>query len=844
MKKKKRVKYKRRTVIYTCLLLFIIFSIINYYTETYGLPDYLIKAIKQKFHKKGFNITFVSSHLGVLNGLVLTKPLIRGLKHKNHYIKADSFHLGVTFSFFEPYFFKISSLRVINGELQLPLFPETLEEGANDVIKISQINAGFFFTGNNVNVKQLSGRFEPFKFMAAGIIKNISTPEFSKIPKGKQADFNYLFSFIESISLNAREAFYLKYLEIKKGSIFELSNPELSIAFNLDGKNVDKSNIRLFVKANNFSYMNLDIEKMVSSISIRNEKAELEKFILKLQHNSGNLKITGKLDLKQLNLTGNANLIMVPDSLRRILKNNKILPDYISIANKPLKIKAKLNNFSLKSMDFIGKAIIKIPDVFVKNVKLSNVKLSVDISDSNLNADDFSFNTGLNQVTGFFDYSLQSQVVNLHLDTIGPPFVLRNFLSGPPLENYDIIADMTELPENPEDIQCSMDIHVDPEDNFFSFISGKLKINKFKYNGVYFDTGETHFFLDSNPILIVPDLVLKRSDKICNASIVYDLSDGIEYKVKTDDFYTVKGAQDCVYANLEGNFPGFEYIKCIFPVWHSKVLDLSPSAHIKGDGMVDFNNIENIFFLIKIYDSNCFWQNIKVQNFNADLLFNQEIMSLINASGKVYDGDIAFNYNYNLETFKGDIDISLANANFAPLANSISGYGLQKQEKGVISFLSSNQFEYDKDDNISIFGHAKAWIRKADLWDVPIINEFGNISKKWIGKDWGDITSLDADFDFKKDHMYSDNIRTDGTVISLQAKGSYYWENPENNNQDAFSYVIKAKILENAFILKYLSHLNPLAWFLKSRVYKKNGKVEWEKAYVVKKIFGIKKNEN
>jgi hypothetical protein len=216
-------------------------------------------------------------------------------------------------------------------------------------------------------------------------------------------------------------------------------------------------------------------------------------------------------------------------------------------------------------------------------------------------------------------------------------------------------------------------------------------------------------------------------------------------------------------------------------------------------------------------------------------------MGLLNANGKVYGGDLAFNYSYNLRTFKGSIDISVANANFAPLANSISGSGLKKQNKGLLSFISGNTFYYDKDDNIFIEGNAKAWIRNGDLWDIPIINEFGELTEAWIGADWGDLTALDGDFIFKKDHLYSDNIRTDGTVISLNAIGSYYWENPNNNNQDSFDYTVKAKILERTFPFKYISRLNPLSWFLETRVYKENGKIQWEKAYVVKKMFGLRK---
>jgi len=807
------------------------------------MPFSLVQIVREKFLEKGLNINFENAKLGVLNGLVLTKPVIRGNVKKNHYIKAKKFQVGIGFSFFESKFFSLHSITIHDGEIQAPLFPEAGDEGACDIVKISHIEAGIFLEGNSVLVKQFSGYFNPFKFSAAGSIYNIKAPDLTKKHKNTSHSYNYIEPFIKEIPYKTRKEFYKKYLHVKNDNFFsgKEKNPEFRLVFSFDMKNLHKGSLKAFVEMPSFSYRGLEVKDFVSIISIKDKNATLEKFEINFMDKTSQLNISGKIDMQNLNVSGKAQLKMIPSSLKKMLRSNRnLIPEFIRIGNKPVSISADLTNFSLRSMKFLGRAKVNIPEMHIRNIKLSDIKADLNISNTHINADHFSFSTTYNSVKGSLSYGLKSNIADVQLETNGPPFLVRNLLPVKAMEHYDSLMNMVELPGKFSDIKALIDLHLNTNKNFF-FIAGHLNVNNVTYNDVFFDNAQASFFLDSNPMFIIPSLVLKRSDKLCKASIVYDLSNGVSYAVESPQFHTVSGSQDCLYANLEGNFPGIEYIKCIFPGWKSKVLDLSPSAHLKGDGVVDFKNTSKIFFLIKINKSNCFWKKIPVTAFSSDLLFSGEKMSLLNANGKVYGGDIAFNYSYNLRTFKGSIDISLGNAKFAPLANSISGSGLKKQKKGLLSFFSSNQFFYDENDNIFIDGNAKAWIRNADLWDVPIINAFGNLTKKWIGKDWGDLTALDADFVFKKDHLYSDNIRTDGTVISLNAEGAYYWENPNNNNQDSFDYTVKAKILDKTFLIKYFMPINPLSWFLETRVYKENGNIKWENAYVVKKFFGLRK---
>lgn len=838
MKKPKKVRYKRRVLIYTCLTVFILFSIIDYYFEAVGLPENVSKSLQDKIRAKGFDITFDDVKLGVIHGLVLTKPVLRQQYRNQNIFNAEKLKIGLSFSLTESYGFAITSFQITGGHLQLPVFPEDGEEGENDLLVLENFDAIIEFDDETVDIKHFKGYLSPFEFTASGSINNLFVPDLSKdSSSNKKTSSSFAFiPLIKKIPYTNRCRFYREILKFREGK-FPRKNPECQIVFKIDINHPFNSFIKADIESPAFSYGGFKIDKLFSSLSVKGHIVELSNLKIHLP-SGGKVEMKGKIDLLENKVTGTADLNVMPFELTKIIQREKLnFPQYIQLGNKPMHIKAQVNDFSLTSMNYTGLLEVNIPLATMQKVPIYDIKANLFINQSKITAQSFSLKTASNSLKGNFEFYPKSMTFNLHAKIIGPPDLCKKAMYG---ETKDLISDIFDrftYPKNQQDVEIIFDMHAVFTEEPFYLISANVAMNNFKYNGVDFESGSTNIFMDSNSILIIPMMTLQKKNSLATISMIYDNSNKMHYQIKSDYFASSLIQEDKFITEIDGNLPGDDVLKCIFPDWESEVLDLSEPAKIKAHGLIDFKDLENTLFQVKIFDSTCYWQEIPINHLNCDVIFEGLDMEIKNATGKIYNGDAELKYTYNFESWQGTVDLAVYNADFPPIAKYI-GKELTSNEKGKLSLLLNNKYYYDKEDNIFMNGKGKLWIREADLWDIPIINEFGELTEKWIGKDWGNISKLDADLDFKKDHVYSGNILTDGTAISLRANGSYFW------NTHDFEYIIHADVLKSALPFNIVSKLlNPLSWLLETRVYRKgkDGKITWEKITTVKRLFKSEK---
>lgn len=831
MKKPEKLRYKSRLLIYTSLSVFIIFSIVDYYCETVGLPDNIAQSLQEKIRSKGFDISFDDVKLGVIHGLVLTKPVLRQQYRNQNIFQAEKLIVGLTFSPVESYGFEISSFEIVQGHLRIPLFPEDGEEGENDLLDLDGFNAVVKFDDETIDIKHFQGNLVPFIFTASGTFNNLWMQGIGKdsySAKKKERSFNFI-ALITKIPYLNRCRLYREILKFREGK-FRTVKPECQIVFKIDVTNPFNSFIKADIESPAFSYGGFNIDKLFANMSVKGHIIDLSKVDIRLP-SGGKINIKGKMDLLQNNVSGTADLHVLPFELNQIVQREKLnFPDYIQLGEQPMHIIAHVKDFSLTSMDFTGLLSVEIPQASIQKVPISDIKADLFINQAKITAQSFSMKTAISSLQGNFEYYPASKVFNLSAKTIGPPGLLQKAIFG---DTKDLISDILnrfDYPQNPKDVELVIDLHAVFTDQPFYMLSANISMNDFKYNGVDFASGTTQIIIDSNSLLIIPAMTLQKDQSLATLLMVYDNSKTINYQVKSGFFSKSISQRDKFIAEIDGNLPGDDVLRCIFPEWKSEALNLSDPANIKANGVIDFSDMQKTLFKVKITDSSCRWQELPIKHLNCDLIFAGMDMEIKNAFGKIYNGDIELKYTYNFDSMEGTIDLAVDKADFAPIADYI-GKELVSNQKGKLSLILKNKYYYDDKDNIFMDGKGKLWIRDADLWDIPIINEFGELTAKWMGKDWGNITKLDADLDFIKDHVYSDNIITDGTAISLRAKGSYYW------NTHDFDYLIHADVLKSALPFNIVSNLfNPLSWLMETKVSRKgkDGKINWEKIRLFK----------
>lgn len=811
--------------------MFIIFSIVDYYFETVGIPDSVAASLKDKIRAKGLDINFEDVKLGVIHGLVLTNPVLCDQNGKREILKAEKLKIGFTFSLFESYCFTFNSFEISQGALKVPFFPEAGKEGQLDIINIKNINATIDIDDNRIDVKHFTGSLSPFLFTAAGSFENMLLPDISDTSDSSDSSRKSfsIAPIIKKIPYVTRCRLYREILKFREGT-FKTEKPECKIIFNIDSQDPINSFIKADVTSPAFTYGGFDIGYSHAILSLKGNKIHLQKLDMTLPL-GGTINLTGNIDLFSNLITGKADIHVLPEELSKILQREKFnFPKYIKLHDKPVTLSVSLNNFSLSSMIFTGLLKVDIPAADIKNISVYNIKADLFINQNRISANHFSLNTDRNTLKGDFDYYPNSKTLNVHAQTLGAPTLIKHLHA----ENKELITDIINrfsYPEDPENVKIIFDMHAVFDDKSFYFISANLAMNDFKYNGIEFESISSNIKIDSNSLILIPRMIVQKKHSLATVSLAYDGSQRIKYNVSSKAFSSSSTKQNRLIAEIDGNAPGSDVLKCIFPDWTSEVLNLSEPVAIKGAGIIDFKDMTNTLFKIHIMDSTCYWQKFPINHLNCDLLFEGLDMKIINATGKVYNGDVKLKYLYNFDTLKGKIDLIVLDADFDPIAEYIGGE-LKNKDEGKISLIIRNDYHYDPNDNILMTGRGKLWIREADLWDIPIINEFGELSAKWTGKDWGNITKLDADLDFRKDHVYSGNIITDGTAIALRAKGSYYWHSND------FDFLIHADIMKGALPFNIVTKLfNPLSWLLETKVYRKDGKIKWEKITTAKRFF-------
>jgi len=834
MKKTRKIRYKRRLLIYTSLVFLIIFSIIDYYFETAGLPAFAESYVKEKLRVSGFDINFDVLKCGVVNGIVLTHPSLKDSQFSNEQLfTAEKMRLSLRPDFSGSFFLSLNAFEISNGEFMIPFFPDMGEEGKADCVKIKEVNAGISLTGKGLEIRYFSGKLDPFSFSAAGSLKNvllpiISTTAVSSSSKKFPSSFSAV-PAINSIPYQTRARIFRELIKIRDKRAFK-GPPECRFVFNIDALSPELSRMNADVNLPEFEYAGLRIKKIDSIISFKNKMLFLDKMFIKLP-DTGELHVSGTMDNDTGLISGMIKGKLTPSELAAILKIADLKLPAVMDFTKNISFQLDLKDFSIDAMASKGKLNIEIPEIRFKGVDMFDIKSEFSLNDNVISASKLSFATERNKVNGSFDYYIDDQSVDASIQCSGPPLFIAKILEGDELAMMNGILSRFTFPEKDKNIEISAEVHCSWKDKFFYFITGNMVMHDFKYFDSSFNSGDARIIIDSNELLIIPMMSLVQQKSLATLAMVYDNSTGLKYNVSSPEF-SADLYSNRFLSEIQSSLPGKDVLNCIFPEWKSEALDMSELINMKAGGIIDFSDgdIDKTDFKVEIFDSACKWYAIPITQLNCDLIFKGMNMEIKNVRGKVYNGDLSLFYKTNFNTNKGKIEVNLTKSDFIPIAKH-ADWDLQG-DVGKISVVTDADFEYDDNDNLLMTGSGNVKVRDSNLWEVPIINEFGKLTSQWIGDRWGVISDLDADFEFRKDHLYSENIQTNGNVIALRSEGEYYWSTGN------FDFLIHAEILKSVLPFKIISKmLDPISGLLESRVTRGNGKIKWKKVKLSDKMF-------
>ena len=137
---------------------------------------------------------------------------------------------------------------------------------------------------------------------------------------------------------------------------------------------------------------------------------------------------------------------------------------------------------------------------------------------------------------------------------------------------------------------------------------------------------------------------------------------------------------------------------------------------------------------------------------------------------------------------------------------------------------------------LQLTGNGKLNIADGNLWTVPILAQLGKLlditflSRLSGGRlsGLGRISALDADLEFKGDRVAVPRFSTDGTILSLQGQGDYWWPTGK------VDFSVKGETLSGVNVLWVA--LKPLSWVFDARLTGTLDKHDWRMASGLRRV--------
>ncbi len=527
---------------------------------------------------------------------------------------------------------------------------------------------------------------------------------------------------------------------------------------------------------------------------------------------------------------------IVPDLFFSLVKPDllEMLMSQVEIHQTPVTFDADVD-FPFESPDRqVVSAKARIPQMKIRKVKLKNVGAEVRLAKKCIEINDFHASAPDNEVSGEMIYSPLANELLATVRADGNPLFLCEFMEEKDRPFLKGILRPLRFPEMQDAIEYTVTVH-----NFFGEspyynLYGSIVVTDFAYNGVDFDYGACCFNIDADRLVAIPKIVLQKGECRALVSMIHDLRQKPGPPPASSPLFSPSaGPTDRVNFEVESNLSGNDVLKCILPDWKHESLQFTTSAEAKVAGTIDYLDSGRTLVNADISGCSFTWEGIPVDDASAKLEFKEGRLSLEGIKAKVCGGDTSIEFLYDFDDDTGAISVDIAEADYTSFLEKLDLKMKEPEKRGKLSCKLSSDFACPKGGGLEMQGKGSLDIAEAEIWRVPPFRGLADMLRKAdIRLDWDELSRIECDFTLEKDRGRTDNIRTDGKLLSLEGSGTYSWQ-----TQDA-DFRFRIRPPENAPGFKILSKMfDPVSWLLEARLHGKWNNLKWEQISAVKDLF-------
>lgn len=385
--KNKWIKRVLLLLLFLCLLLI---GIVDWRLETHGVPERGIRMIRDFCEARGYRFHVRKLCVGMIRGINASGLQLDGGLN-NPSIRAEEIHaefsvLKLFRGILLPFDISIGKASVI-----FPFFPEYGEEGQEDSMSITDLNAELTGIPGKLRVSRASGYLFGIRFQSSGTVDNLLHYSGARgldslrsmlFPLQQQKDrhSSAYQNFIRSIPLSIRSKiiYSLRRMELKEFN----EKPDFSVVFHLDLSSFKHSSAEAYLSLPSFRYGNLQLKCVEETISLTQGQLSIDKLKVLFQ-DGGFAEADGRYDSEGQRAGGSIRGKCSPGDILRFFDESfqNEIASRVHFGEQMIGFHGTIDNFSLAG-HFLGKMDLLIPYLKLDHLTLRNADISLSADSS------------------------------------------------------------------------------------------------------------------------------------------------------------------------------------------------------------------------------------------------------------------------------------------------------------------------------------------------------------------------------------------------------------------------------------------------------------------------------
>lgn len=516
-----------------------------------------------------------------------------------------------------------------------------------------------------------------------------------------------------------------------------------------------------------------------------------------------------------------------PHALRNFLSESAAEFIYGSIKFKNrqerLHFTGEITSHNWKSSEFEGKIRLTLPTVICHGLEVNQTVAELAFTPNTLavNNIEAKIDDSLS-ISGNMKCLLKDRLITASVICRGSPGKTIKMLDPQHKSFIESLTADIKWPAKGNLMETNADISISYGKNPAYFITGSLVMTDFEYRDIHFNYGATRFLIDSNKLLVLPGAILQTRDGQSLLTVSYRGASSGEEEDLAQEFISPKGILNF---SIDSTMSGNDIMRCLYPEWRSEFIDFPQRMKVTASGLIDYKNEMNTRFTAEINNGTCFWNGIRITDVDTGVRYENNRLFIKNASAAVCNGRIGMDYEFDFNTKRGQIDAKLKGALLSSVLREfhIDMPNASRTNASVSAAMNAGLY-YNAEDLLQMDGAGDLQIKGSDLWSVPVLGELLKIlGKAWNTNNLGSITEVNGEFKLRGDELATTSLKSDGSVVALNANGVYHW------NTNEFDFRVRAELLKGTLPFETLSTvLTPISWILERRIQGKLDSYKWQ----------------